>query len=130
MGNSKLIGGVAVIEREDGRHLLIKQSHLKPNGGKWRHPGGRFEEGETPAQGVLREVREEVGLEVRLKSEEPVKTMPSEYHPGNFGFYAAKYIDGTIMVDPREVEDYGWYAPQEAQKLDLMKATNEFYRDF
>ncbi len=63
-----LVGVGAVIEDAAGRILLVK--HLAKRGGfwqgKWICPGGRLELGETTAEGIKREVKEETQLEVEL----------------------------------------------------------------
>ena len=53
----------AVIKDEQGRLLLIKRGH-EPGAGLWSLPGGRIEPGETDAEALVREMREETGLEV------------------------------------------------------------------
>jgi 8-oxo-dGTP diphosphatase len=54
----------AVIRDEAGRMLMILRGH-EPGKGLWSIPGGRIEPGESDEQAVVREVREETGLEVR-----------------------------------------------------------------
>jgi 8-oxo-dGTP diphosphatase len=54
----------AVIRDETGRLLMILRGH-DPGRGLWSIPGGRIEPGETAEEAVVREVREETGLEVR-----------------------------------------------------------------
>jgi len=56
------VGGVVI---RDGRVLLIRRSK-KPLKGQWSIPGGHLEWGETIAQAVARELREETGLAVRV----------------------------------------------------------------
>jgi ADP-ribose pyrophosphatase YjhB (NUDIX family) len=53
----------AVIRDDAGRLLMILRGH-DPGKGLWSIPGGRIEPGETPEQAVVREVREETGLNV------------------------------------------------------------------
>ncbi len=53
------VGAVAV---DDGRLLLIRRGH-GPAAGEWSVPGGRVEGGETLAEAVVRELREEAGVE-------------------------------------------------------------------
>ena len=53
-----LVGGDAAIIDDDGRILLIQRS----DNGRWAMPGGALQVGETPAEGVLREVLEETGI--------------------------------------------------------------------
>src|SRR3954463_6150734 len=55
----------AVVHDAAGRLLLIRRGH-EPSRGLWSLPGGRIEAGETAEQAVVREVREETGLEVRV----------------------------------------------------------------
>jgi 8-oxo-dGTP diphosphatase len=54
----------AVIRDDRGRLLMILRGH-DPGRGLWSIPGGRIELGETAEQAVVREVREETGLDVR-----------------------------------------------------------------
>jgi ADP-ribose pyrophosphatase YjhB (NUDIX family) len=53
----------AVVHDAAGRLLLIRRGH-DPHRGLWSLPGGRIETGESPEQAVVREVREETGLDV------------------------------------------------------------------
>ncbi|MGY1807294.1 NUDIX hydrolase [Blastococcus sp. SYSU D00669] len=54
----------AVVRDGAGRLLLIRRGQ-EPSRGLWSLPGGRVEPGETAEQAVVREVREETGLDVR-----------------------------------------------------------------
>lgn len=54
-----LMGAAAVILNERGEVLLVKHTYGKCN---WEIPGGRGEEGESPVDTAIREVREETGL--------------------------------------------------------------------
>jgi 8-oxo-dGTP diphosphatase len=53
----------AVITDASGRLLLIRRAN-EPGRGLWSLPGGRVEPGESDAEAVVREVREETGLVV------------------------------------------------------------------
>ncbi len=56
------VGGVVI---RDGQVLLVQRAQ-EPLSGKWTLPGGAVELGETLEEAVVRELREETGLEVRV----------------------------------------------------------------
>jgi 8-oxo-dGTP pyrophosphatase MutT (NUDIX family) len=58
---------LTVIDHGDGLGALVltkRSSRLKSHAGQWAIPGGRIDPGETPEQGALRELHEEVGLQL------------------------------------------------------------------
>jgi mutator protein MutT len=62
-GKLVIAAGVdAIVRDEQGRILITRRS----DDGDWDLPGGAIEPGETPSEGVRREVREETGLDVRV----------------------------------------------------------------
>ena len=58
-----LLGAFAIIFDEQGQVLLGHRRDMD----LWNLPGGRVEAGEMPDQGIVREVLEETGLEVRVE---------------------------------------------------------------
>jgi 8-oxo-dGTP diphosphatase len=86
----------AVIKDDRGRLLLIKRGH-DPGAGLWSLPGGRVEPGETDAEALVREMREETGLVVR-----PGRLLGSVRRPYGDGDvvdirdYTATVIGGTL----------------------------------
>ena len=66
------VGAIAVIERADGSLLLVRQAYRSG----WGLPGGLLRRGESPADGVRREVAEEVGLAIELIGEPAVVVDP------------------------------------------------------
>jgi len=60
--NSLVPGGQALVVDEQGRILMQRRT----DSGNWSLPGGVMEIGETIGEAVVREVREETGLEVEL----------------------------------------------------------------
>ena len=56
--------GAAVISRADGSFLLGERPAGKIYAGYWEFPGGKIEAGESPLQGLTRELHEELGIDV------------------------------------------------------------------
>jgi ADP-ribose pyrophosphatase YjhB (NUDIX family) len=88
--------GAFVFDR-DGRVLLIERG--KPPGeGLWTVPGGRLDRGETLAQAVAREVREETGLIVEVGALAcVVERMGDDFHFVILD-YLARAIGGTLAA--------------------------------
>lgn len=59
---------IALIQDSQNRLLITQRPHHASHGGFWEFPGGKLEECETAKEALIREVREELGLEV-LESE-------------------------------------------------------------
>ena len=60
---SVLVSAVALIDA-DGRVLISKRPEGKTMAGLWEFPGGKVEEKETPEDALIRELKEELGLDI------------------------------------------------------------------
>lgn len=56
----------AVVQRDDGEFLLAERPAGKVYAGFWEFPGGKIEAGESPYHALVRELHEELGIEVEL----------------------------------------------------------------
>jgi len=99
---------VAIIEFPNNKILLVKRATLVFKG-YWALPGGRVDAGETVEQTVVREVKEETGLHVKI-----VRKI-DEYHESGvqdgieYDYYPAcflvKPIGGKVQRQEREIEE-------------------------
>ena len=60
---SVLVAAAALVD-SDGRVLIAQRPEGKQLAGLWEFPGGKVEAGETPETALIRELREELGIEV------------------------------------------------------------------
>ncbi|MGH3302716.1 MAG: NUDIX domain-containing protein [Streptosporangiaceae bacterium] len=110
----------AVIRDDTGRLLLILRGH-DPGRGLWSIPGGRIEPGETAEAAVVREVREETGLDVRCGP-----LLGSAELPGAAGAvvdirdYRAYLVPGsaTIPTAGDDAADVRWVSDAAAATMD------------
>src|SRR5262245_8182772 len=58
-----LVAAVALVDA-DGRVLIAKRPEGKPMAGLWEFPGGKVEEGERPELTLIRELKEELDIDV------------------------------------------------------------------
>jgi 8-oxo-dGTP diphosphatase len=56
----------AVIQNEEGQILCAKRAKHLTLGGFWEFPGGKIEESESHEQALIREIREEMGVEIEV----------------------------------------------------------------
>lgn len=92
---------------ERGNDLLLARSpHFKP--GVFSALAGFVEPGETLEQCAVREVREEVGIEItNLRY---FKSQPWPFPNSLMIAYFADYAAGTITPDPTEIEAADWFS--------------------
>lgn len=94
---SYTVGALLVLEHE-GHVLVLRQLHREG----WTLPGGLLAQGETPAEGVVREVGEELGLTVDLDPDDdlPAATLV-EPHSQRVDVIFHRRVDTRPTVRPR-----------------------------
>jgi 8-oxo-dGTP diphosphatase len=107
----------AVIKDEAGRLLLIRRGH-EPGAGLWSIPGGRIEPGESDVAALVREVREETGLDV-----EAGRLLGAVQRPGLAGAVAdirdyAAVVTGGELAAGDDAADVRWAEPAAVAEMD------------
>lgn len=86
----KFVANKALIVNAEGKILLLRDAGVGDHAnakGQWDVPGGRMEANETPQEALMREVHEEIGLEI-----DPALAQP--FHVGLWG------VGGDIVNNP------------------------------
>ena len=128
-----LVGAGALIHK-DGRVFLLRR-RWPPNEGYWAFPGGLVETGESVQEAVLREVKEETGLEVRLESLLDVVTDIHLDEQGRVKYhyilvdYAARPLSLRVTLND-ESSSCGWFSPQEIRKIKVSRNTKDCLERF
>lgn len=58
----------AIIRNKDGKILIAKRNLQKSQGGLWEFPGGKIEEGESKEEAIVREIKEELSMDISCDS--------------------------------------------------------------
>lgn len=106
----------AVVRDEKARILLVRRGRA-PGEGLWSIPGGRVEAGESDAEAVIREVKEETGLVVDVGRFAGRVTRDG---PGGVVFDIADYecrAVGGVLAAGDDAADVRWVAPEELRTL-------------
>ena len=117
----------ALIVNQQGK-ILLARSHKWFD--KYTLPGGHIEVGESMADAVRREVKEEVGLDVEvvemLLAQEAIFA-PEFYKKKHFIFidFYCKSKDQQVKLDQNEIQDYTWVYPGAAYNLKLDSFTRK-----
>jgi len=98
----------------DGRILLAKRPAGKPLAGLWEFPGGKVEPGETPEAALIRELKEELDIEITGKCLAPLSFTSHSYPKFHLlmPLYVCRRWDGDIV--PMQGQQLAWVR---AQKL-------------
>ena len=84
-----LVSAVALIDA-DGRVLMAKRPEGKSLAGLWEFPGGKVEEGERPETALIRELKEELGIDVTESCLAPLTFASHAYE--NFHLLMPLYV--------------------------------------
>ncbi|MCS6582086.1 DNA mismatch endonuclease Vsr [Curtobacterium citreum] len=109
-----------VLTRPDGRVLACRRAPGRPAAGKWEFPGGKVEPGEPAAEALLRELHEELGLDVIVG--EPIDR--SLTRVGNVDIDLATYRVAWAADGPTSSTDHDelrWVLPAELGSLGWAK---------
>lgn len=122
---------VTAVIREGDRILLHRRS-LESRGqpGKWENAGGEIDEGETPEVAIVREIKEELGVDFTIEKriyEDDFKSGEDIWHVIIFG----GSITGTPQVmDPEETMEIRWFSLAELKSVDLASYTRLDFEKF
>jgi 8-oxo-dGTP diphosphatase len=108
----------------DGEQVLVTQrSEQMPHPLKWEFPGGKLHSGETPESCIVREIREELGIEISVwellptvkhtYGREIIKLIP----------FVCRWVNGEIQA--AEHCAYQWVHLDELETLDWLEADLE-----
>jgi 8-oxo-dGTP diphosphatase len=118
--------GAAVITRPDGSFLLGERPEGKVYAGYWEFPGGKIEPGETPLQGLSRELHEELGIHVETAY--PWITQIFTYPHATVRLHFFRVTAWHGEPHGRENQRIAWQRPEESSLAPMLPANTPVFR--
>ena len=115
----KTIRVVAAVIREGDKIFATARGYGEFKG-MWEFPGGKIEEGETPKQALVREIKEE--LETEIEVGEWIDTVEYDYPAFHLSMdcFLARIRSGDLFL--KEAEDSRWLSENELDAVDFLPA--------
>jgi (d)CTP diphosphatase len=110
------IAVVAAIIEWAGTVLLARRSRERDHAGLWEFPGGKVEPGETDAQALIRELREEFGVEIAVGEFVAVGVHDNGTRVIELRAYWARHLSGAFALTDHDalvwapIAELGQYA--------------------
>lgn len=116
-----LVVAVALVDN-DGRVLLAQRPEGKKLAGMWEFPGGKVEPNETPEAALLRELREELGLDISAACLAPFAFASHSYD--DFHLLMPLYVCRRWVGQPqgREGQALKWLRPVQMKDVPMPPA--------
>lgn len=116
-----LVTAVALVDA-DGRVLIARRPEGKPMAGLWEFPGGKVRPDETPENALIRELREELGIDVEQSCLAPLSFASHRYDDFHLlmPLYVCRVWEG--FVTPREGQTLRWVRPTKLRDFPMPPA--------
>jgi 8-oxo-dGTP diphosphatase len=121
MAESKVVDvAAAVIQKPDGTFLLAQRPQDKIWAGYWEFPGGKVEPGETPYHALVRELHEELGIEVVTAWPWITRVFAYPHATVQLHFFRVTQWHGA--PHPHEGQQFAWQSPARVEVAPLLPA--------
>lgn len=111
--------GAAII-RKNGRILITQRPQDGLLGGLWEFPGGKRHDGESLSECVVREIREELGIEIRI--DQAFVAVPHSYSHFRITLHTFFCTHRSGRVRKLGVADFRWITPRQLKDFAFPKA--------
>jgi 8-oxo-dGTP diphosphatase len=122
MGRRQIRVVGAMLQNDEGRYLITQRPPKASLPLLWEFPGGRVEEGETDAQALAREIREEMGVEVAVLDQAMHTHHEYPKYDIDFRVFRCRLIDSKAPIQHLRVHDHRWVTLEEMSQYQFPDA--------
>ena len=116
-----LVAAVALIDA-DGRVLIAQRPPGKSMAGLWEFPGGKIDAGETPEEALVRELKEELGIDTATSCLAPIAFASHGYETFHLLMPVFACRKWTGIAQPRERQVLKWVSPRDLSAFPMPPA--------
>ena len=109
---------------KNGRMLITRRQPEGLLGGLWEFPGGKIKKGERPAAACVREIKEEVNLNVAVEAHITQVKHAYTHFKVHLEVFACRYVSGRVKL--KGPLDHRWISRQEIGQFPFPKANHKF----
>lgn len=119
-----------LIKDAEGKILILKRSiHSRTNPGLWELPGGKVESGEDFDKALIREIKEETGLDISLTNAIGVAQQDHPHRHSVHIIMEVKVNSGNLKISD-EHENYQWVSLHKLKNFKLAKWLDRYLKDY
>ena len=115
-----MVDVTAAVREKEGLLLITRRRADKHLGGMWEFPGGKLEPNESLEGCLEREIQEELGIKIEVKT--PLVVNDHHYDKGSIRLHAfgANLLEGEISL--KDHDDYRWVSKTELDNYEFAPA--------
>jgi 8-oxo-dGTP diphosphatase len=122
MGRRQIRVVGAMLQNDDGRYLITQRPPKASLPLLWEFPGGRVEEGETDAQALAREIREEMGVDVEVLDQAMHTHHEYPKYDIDFRVFRCRLKQPAAPIQHLRVHDHRWVTLDEMSQYQFPDA--------
>ena len=130
--NNLTIVSALVLVDQDGRVLICERPKGKFMEGFWEFPGGKLEANELPDDCIIREVKEELGVDLSNSCFSPLTFTTFDYEEFSVIIFLYLSREWEGFIKPKENQNLKWVRPNELFEINMLPADTpliSFVRD-
>ena len=118
-----LVSVLAIIDKQN-KVLITKRPIDKPFGNFWEFPGGKLKKNETPEHAIVREIKEELDINIEKNCIAPLSFSTTNFNKNSYiiMLYVCRKLEKNLKI--KENVEFKWVHPFNLNKYNMPKANS------